>query len=137
MESNQLTKKITKATLALAMLLGVGFAASKTANAQYPYPYPYPNGRIGRYGRGYDIDRIARENGRRDGEYKGEDDARHNRRFNPEGAHDFKKATNGYSSSFGYKEEYKRAYRDAFIRGYENGYRRYQGSYGRYRRFPF
>jgi hypothetical protein len=136
MNINQVQHKIGRAFFIFALLLGVAFVTGTTAQAQF--------GGYGRYG-GYpnyqyrDFYRYAREQGRRDGISAGEYDARRGHRFNPEGAHDYRKATNGYDRRFGNKDAYKQAYREAFVRGYEEGYRRYSGydpRYGR-RRFPY
>lgn len=80
------------------------------------------SGDYGGYGR--DINRIASEQGYRDGVDHGAEHARENKRFDPEGTRHYKNATEGYRSEYGSKEEYKQAYRDGFRRGYDEGYRR-------------
>jgi hypothetical protein len=90
-----------------------------------PYYRNDPYGRQGDYGYGrYNIYQIAQDQGYRDGIQRGSEDARDGDRYNPEGASQYRSADRGYRSEYGNKEEYKRIYRDAFRRGYDESYRR-------------
>jgi hypothetical protein len=65
----------------------------------------------------------ASENGYRDGYAQGRDDARDGDRYDPVRAKWYGEGDHGYSGQFGDRDDYKRDYRDAFQRGYEQGYR--------------
>ncbi|MGI8468569.1 MAG: hypothetical protein ACR2N3_08955 [Pyrinomonadaceae bacterium] len=71
--------------------------------------------------------RIADEQGFRDGELRGTEDRIRNKRFKPEDASAYKKATNGYVEGNDVKDAYKNSYRQAFLRGYESGYNGREG----------
>ncbi len=94
----------------------------------------HPNNNNGNYGNnrnGNNIYRIAQQNGYNDGLRKGAEDARENH-SNPQGTSEYKRATNGYNSSYGNKEQYKQAYRQAFLQGFDEaqnrGYNNRNGS---------
>ncbi len=94
-------------------------------------------GNYGRYGNTY---RYAEDRGYQDGLNTGSSDANRGQSYDPQRSHYYRNATYGYDSSYGNKGAYKQAYRDGFLRGYEQGYRRYRGGYGRRnngRWFPF
>ena len=59
----------------------------------------------------------------RDGREKGANDARQGKSYNLDRHDYYKDADHGYRDSFNNKEDYKRLYRDAFRRGYTDGYR--------------
>src|SRR6267154_1584874 len=119
MKSTRIKGIVGAAILGLTVMLGIS-AASGTAEAQYGYG----QGRRGdRYER--DLFRIAREKGRQDGLYEGENRARARKSYDPYGSRSYKKAVDGYDSRMGNKSEYQRVYREAYLRGYEDGYRRY------------
>jgi len=144
MTSDYLKTKIGGVILSLAVLFGIGLAASITAQAQYPYPqypqYPqYPNGqtrrdrdqdrdrdwnrnRDYRNGRGYG--NYAFDQGYQAGLYTGQSDAQRNQNYNPQRSHYYRSGNNGNSSSYGRD---KQAFREGFLRGYDEGYRRYGG----------
>lgn len=91
----------------------------------------YGNRGYGSNNRNYNnVYRIAQQNGYNDGLRKGAEDARE-RHYNPQGTSEYKRATNGYNSSYGNKEGYKQAYRQAFLQGFDEGQNRY-GNNGRY-----
>ncbi|MCL4847967.1 MAG: hypothetical protein KJ066_15605, partial [Acidobacteria bacterium] len=92
------------------------------------YPgYPsYPGG-YGRYGG------PAWDNGYRDGYEVGLRDARRNRRFDPIGDRKYRRGDAGYNRRYGPKDDYRYVYRDAFRRGYEEGYRSYRVGRGPWR----
>lgn len=81
----------------------------------------------GNYNNGYygnDPYRVAQEQGRRDGYAQGESDAQYGRPYNPRGGRMFINGTSGYNSSYGKKNDYKRAYQDSFVNGYDQGFQR-------------
>lgn len=121
MSSTHLNSRLVRMSLVFSLAVGVGLAMSTTANAQYD-----------RYG--YDIYRIARDQGYRDGIDHGAEHAREGHRYDPQGTSHYKDATSGYHSSYGNKDVYKQAYREAFRQGYDEGFRRDSGAYGRSRR---
>jgi hypothetical protein len=65
----------------------------------------------------------ASNTGYNDGRGKGANDARQGKSFNLDRHDYYKDADHGYRDSFQNKEDYKRLYRDAFRRGYTDGYR--------------
>lgn len=90
-----------------------------------PYYRNDPYGRAGDYGNGrYGIYQVAQEQGYRDGTQRGAEDARNGDRYNPEGSSQYRNADRGYRDEYGNREEYRRVYRDAFRRGYDESYRR-------------
>ena len=88
-------------------------------------------GRNGGYGNnggyGSNIYQVAQNEGYRDGLNTGARDAERGQSYNPQRSHYYKDATDGYNSSYGNKGQYKQAYRDGFLRGYQEGYRQYGG----------
>ena len=76
----------------------------------------------------YDIDRIARGWGHRDGFKDGWKAALKNRDYSAENNHDFRDADNGYKRRFGSKFLYKTSYRDGYVRGYDAGFRSVAGT---------
>lgn len=79
------------------------------------------------YGSNYDIGRIARGWGRRDGFKDGWKAALKYRDYNAEDNHDFRDADNGYKRRFGSKFLYKTAYRNGYMVGYDSGFRSVNG----------
>jgi hypothetical protein len=95
------------------------------AYPSYPpsaYPtYPgYPGG--AGYGYGYSE---ATDRGYREGLDKGRDDGHDRHAYDPRGEKWYRQGDRGYKKEYGPREQYKAAYRDAFLRGYDEGYRRY------------
>jgi hypothetical protein len=74
------------------------------------------------------IVRIAEAQGYNDGLREGANAIRSRKRYNPYGEKKYRKGTNGYKSRFGNKSTYKRIYRQAFVRGYNDAY--YRGNRG-------
>jgi len=64
----------------------------------------------------------ASENGYRDGLDAGRKDARNRDRFAPERSSRYRSADHNYNRRYGAKDDYKREYRVAFQRGYEDGF---------------
>jgi hypothetical protein len=76
-----------------------------------------------------DFERVAYDNGYREGLRHGRDDGEHRRDFRVDRDGDYRHADDGYRREYGDKEFYRRAFR----RGYETGYRE---GYGREARYP-
>src|SRR5262245_5329433 len=143
MRTNVLAKKIGVASLAIAMMLGIGTAFSSTAQAQSLGFGQYRDYRDfdrdrdyrdfdrgdnygfynhGFYNRGLVI-RIAQRNGYNDGFALGRRDRFSGRRPDCEGSLGFQNAMTGYRYAFGDPFLYRQVYRNAFHRGYDNGFR--------------
>ena len=150
MKSNHLMRRLGRVLLASSFLLGIAMATSIPAQAQWPwgrnddyrrdrgYRRNDPWGRNG----GYYGNQIALSRGYQDGLYTGQNDARRGQSYNPQRSHFYRDATDGYDRRFGNRGQYKQAFRNAFLRGYEEGFRRYggynrRGGYGRQTPFPF
>ena len=71
----------------------------------------------------YSTVRIASDYGYRDGFSDGREVALEREAYNPAKEGDFRNGTNGYEGDFGSKSLYKRAYRDAYLKGYNTGWR--------------
>jgi hypothetical protein len=76
-------------------------------------------------GRPRDIERIAYDNGFRDGVRAGERDGRDHRRYEPSRIDDWRDGNRGYRRDYGDFQFYRRAYRVGFETGYSEGYDRY------------
>ncbi|HXI25158.1 MAG TPA: hypothetical protein VNG71_14940 [Pyrinomonadaceae bacterium] len=74
----------------------------------------------------YDYGLTAYEQGYRDGLYTGANDARRGQTYDPERSHFYSNARGGFLSIFGSPASYSFAYRDGFIRGYEEGFQNWQ-----------
>jgi len=128
MKSTRIRGIVGAALLGLTVMVGIG-AASGTAQAQYGYGY----GQGRRYDR-YDRDllyRVARDKGRQDGQFEGENRARSGKSFDPYKTNSYKKANDGYDSRMGSKSEFQRVFRENYLRAYEDGYRRYSRGWRR------
>lgn len=68
-------------------------------------------------------ERIAADYGYRDGFSDGHEVGLERESYNPYKEGDFKNGTNGYEGHFGSKYLYKQAYRDAYLKGYDAGFR--------------
>lgn len=68
--------------------------------------------------------RIASDYGYRDGFDDGHEVGMERETYYPEKEGDFRNGTNGYEGHFGSKDLYKQAYRDAYLKGYDAGFRR-------------
>ena len=69
---------------------------------------------------------LAYDNGYRDGIRSGQKDLRDHGRFDPADQPSYRDGDHGYRSSYGGIEVYKRNYREGFMRGYRDGYGRWQ-----------
>jgi hypothetical protein len=107
--------------------VGYGQGYRQLARADYPpvpaYPPPRPPQEpySGEARDGYVTP--AAQNGYRDGLDEGRRDAHNRERFDPVRSHRYRSADHDYDRRYGPLEVYKREYRDAFQRGYEEGYR--------------
>ncbi|HEY0875607.1 MAG TPA: hypothetical protein VGD94_19175 [Vicinamibacterales bacterium] len=78
-----------------------------------------------RYGYGSSVDRIAYDNGLREGRREGERDGRRGARFRYEDASAYRRGDLGYRREYGNVNRYRQAFREGFASGYADGYRRY------------
>lgn len=114
-----------------AAVLAIGALASTACATGYAYGdrRPYVYGNQGRYA---GADRIAFDNGFREGIKDGEHDGRGNRRFDPRRHGDWRDADHGYRREYGDHNFYRRNFRSGYEAGYAQGYRRFDDR--RYRR---
>ena len=68
----------------------------------------------------------AYEKGYQDGLYTGANDARRGQSYDPERSHFYQHGDSGFFSIFGARDSYKLAYRDGFMRGYQEGFQNWQ-----------
>jgi len=158
MKSNYLRNKIGRILLVLSFLMSIGLASSAAVQAQWPwernqgrrnddYRRDRDYRRDDRYGRnrGYDnIVQVAVNQGFQDGTYTGSRDAQRGQSYNPQRSHFYRNGhgDNGGYGRYGNSYQYQQAYRNGFLRGYDQGFRR-NGGYnnrrgnGNYGRFPF
>jgi hypothetical protein len=66
----------------------------------------------------------------REGAQKGREDAKDGDRYDPRRHNWYRDGDRGYNNRYGSRDQYKVAYRDAFERGYAQGYREYGGRGG-------
>jgi hypothetical protein len=98
-------KTLGGALIALAFVFGIIATTSTTADAQW---------RNGSYG-GYNNQQL--QQGYQYGVNTGASDAQRRQSYSPQRSHYYRDASS-------------QAFRDGFVRGYDEGYRRYSGSYG-------
>ena len=101
-----------------AALLAVTGCAS---HAYYPPPPPPPPA----YGQRPPLIDLADRNGFQTGTTDGSRDAYDGRGYRPQHTRAFHD-TPGYDPALGPFEPYRRAFREAYVRGYDNGFRRQQ-----------
>jgi hypothetical protein len=89
------------------------------ANPTYPSDRSYPVAR-GRFVS------PAAQSGLRDGLAQGREDARDGDRYDPVRASRYRSGDRDYDRRYGSLDDYKREYRAAFQRGYDEGYRQYR-----------
>jgi hypothetical protein len=75
---------------------------------------------------GYQYSSNAYERGYHDGLLTGARDARSGESYDPERSHFYRNGSYGFFSTFGNRGIYQQAYRDGFLRGYQEGYQNYQ-----------
>lgn len=105
-KGENMNKTFGGALLVLAFVFGIIVTTSTTADAQWR--------RNRSYG-GYDNRQI--QQGYQDGVNTGASDAQRRQSYNPQRSHFYRNASS-------------QAFRDAFVRGYDEGYRQYSGGYG-------
>jgi hypothetical protein len=89
-----------------------------------PRPGTRPNPSRSPIGRGvYQYQRVAFDNGYKDGYDKGREDARDNDSYDPVRHSRYRSGDHGYDRRYGSKDDYKIVYRDGFEDGYNAGYR--------------
>jgi hypothetical protein len=84
------------------------------------------NRRNGQYG---NISQVAINQGYQDGIYTGARDAERRQSYSPQRSHFYRNGhgDNGGYGSYGNSYQYAQAYREGFLRGYDEGFRRYGG----------
>jgi len=153
MKITQFVKKTVGTGFVLSLLLGIGIVSTVNTQAQYRYDPRYQQDRDNRnrndqnrdrdyrdrnyqrrgrswdgyrnYGGSQQLRQTALNAGYNEGNKKGRDDVRHNRRYDFQNSNAFEKATKDYSSKLGDRETYRRYFRDAFENGYADGFRGY------------
>jgi Ni/Co efflux regulator RcnB len=86
----------------------------------------YGNGGYGNGGYG-NIIRLAQNQGYQDGLYTGQNDANRGQSYNPQRSHFYRNGNSGNNSYYGNNGQYIQAYRQGFLRGYNEGFRRFGG----------
>ncbi len=109
--------RLFSAGLLAAAVLGSSACAFGSTYYRYPVAAPRVDERA--YTRGYDEGRV-----------RGESDARRNRSFDYSRHGEYRSADAGYRG-YGDRNEYRSLFRQGFVTGYNDGYRRFaRGSYG-------
>jgi hypothetical protein len=101
-----------------ALLLTVAICAAAPACASGGYYQRYPNQRDSR-----DVERLAYDNGYRQGFPHGERDALDRRGYRVDRDRDYRNADSGYGG-YGDRDGYRRFYRNGYEAGYAEGYNR-------------
>jgi hypothetical protein len=146
MKSHYLRSKSGRILLALFFLVGVGMVSTASAQnwpyGQDPYRRDRRDNRSSRGGYGNEY-QIAANQGYQDGLYTGSNDAQRRQNYNPQRSHFYRNGhgDNGGYGRYGNSYQFQQAYRDGFLRGYNDGFQRYGGNRrgnGRYNnRWPF
>ena len=146
MKANYLRSKTGRILLALFFLVGIGMVSTASAQnwpyGQDPYRRDRRDDRSGRGGYGNEY-QIAASQGYQDGLYTGSNDAQRRQNYDPQRSHFYRNGhgANGGYGRYGNSYQFQQAYRDGFLRGYNDGYRRNGGNRrgnGRYNnRWPF
>jgi hypothetical protein len=128
-------KKTGGYLLAFFLLFGIVTVASTNVQAQYPWGYERDrrddrrddrwDRREDRYRDRYQGIQQARQQGYSWGMNVGAADAQRGQSFSPQRSRYWRNATEGYSSSYGNKGQYKQAFRSAFEQGYREGFQRF------------
>jgi hypothetical protein len=127
------SKRIGGYLLAFFLLFGILTVASSSAQAQYPWGYDRDRDRRDdrwdrrndRYRDRYYGYQVARQQGYSYGMNVGAADAQRGQSYSPQRSRYWRNATEGYSSSYGNKGQYKQVFRDAFEQGYRDGFQRF------------
>jgi hypothetical protein len=134
--------------LGLAFVAGIAIASSTAVQAQYrQWPYGQDTYRrdrdYRRDGRSGNISQVAINQGYQDGLNTGSRDAERRQNFDPQRSHFYRNGhgDNGGLGRIDNSYQFQQAYRTGFLRGYQEGYRRYggynRGNNGRSNRWPF
>ena len=115
--------RIASSTIAAAVALGVTVPAQAGLRVGVVIARDHP----GYYDRDtyrgrYHVERIAFDNGYRDGLREGEKDDRRDDRFNYRDEGRYRSGDSGYRREYGPRYEYVSAYRRGFAEGYRRGY---------------
>ena len=126
------SKKFGGYLLAFFLLFGILTVASSSAQAQWRDRDRDRDRRDDRWDRRDDRYRDrnygfqqARQQGYSYGMNVGAADAQRGQSYSPQRSRYWRNATEGYSSSYGNKGQYKQIFRDAFEQGYREGFQRY------------
>ena len=93
---------------------------NRTNQGRYGTYDNYPN-----YGGSYDARQTALNAGYNEGMRDGREDRQRGERFDYRDESDYRNATKDYNSRYGDRGVYQRYFREAFARGYNDGYRGY------------
>jgi len=104
-----------------ALLLVAGVAVATPACAEQIYGYGGPRRTV--YDR--DFERRAYDNGFREGQQQGQNDARRGRDFSYQRHNEYRDADDGYRRGIGDRDDYRRSFRQGFQTGYSESYNRY------------
>ena len=154
MKSHYFSQKIGRILAALLFMISIGFVSSTAVQAQW-----WPQNRDRDYRRDRDRDRdrddrrdrnrdyrrsggygnvyqIAVNQGYQDGVYTGQRDAQRGQNYNPQRSHFYRNGHGDYgdygnNGRYGDRYQYQQAYRQGFLRGYDEGFRRYGYQRGR------
>jgi len=58
--------------------------------------------------------------------FTGASDGRRGQSYDPDRSHFYKQGSSGFFSIFGARDSYQQAYRDGFLRGYQEGFQNWQ-----------
>ena len=104
----------------------LALAVAAPASAQWGRP----DDRYGYYSR--EADRVPYDRGFREGVTEGEKDGRSRDPFRYDDEKDYRKGDVGYHRNYGSRARYQDIFRQGFVDGYTQGYRRYAPANGRY-----
>ena len=123
------------ATTAIAATLALGSNVPAQAGVQVGVVIGSDRGYYDRSGYRVSADRIAFDNGYRDGLHEGEKDDRHNDRFEYRDEGRYRSGDAGYRNEYGPRYNYASAYRRGFAEGYRQGYASYRRDWRDGRRY--
>ena len=130
MKLNYSSKKTGGYLLAFFLLFGIITVASSSAQAQWRDDRYR---RDDRYGRDRDYDSRNRQNGLQSARQQGYSwgmnvgaaDAQRGQSYNPQRSRYYRDGSQGYSSYYGNRGQYRQVFRSAFLQGYREGFQRY------------
>lgn len=124
MKLNYSSKKTGGYLLAFFLLFGIITVASSSAQAQYRDDR-YRRDRDWQYRNRQNNLQVARQQGYSWGMNVGAADAQRGQSFNPQRSRYYRDGSQGYSSAYGNRGQYRQIFRDAFLQGYREGFQRY------------